>query len=93
MALVLIVMWVLEAFFYRARSLYPIFRIEPDVILGLVLVVTTPELGLRGRERTLVGRTDRPLCRRLVRREEFAKRHLPMISRAAARPVRTAPSM
>lgn len=29
MALVLIVMWVLEAFFYRARSLYPIFRIEP----------------------------------------------------------------
>ena len=30
MAFVLIVMWILEAFFYRARSLYPIFRIEPE---------------------------------------------------------------
>lgn len=29
MALVLIVMWVLEAFFYRARALYPILSIEP----------------------------------------------------------------
>ncbi|MBX0300466.1 DUF1304 domain-containing protein [Cryobacterium sp. 1639] len=29
MAFVLIVMWVLEAFFYKARALYPIFRIEP----------------------------------------------------------------
>lgn len=29
MALVLIIMWVLEAFFYRARALYPILRIEP----------------------------------------------------------------
>jgi putative membrane protein len=28
MALVLIVMWVLEAFFHKARVLYPIFRIE-----------------------------------------------------------------
>ncbi len=32
MALVLVVMWVLEAFFYRARSLYRIFRIEPDEV-------------------------------------------------------------
>lgn len=32
MALVLIVMWVLEAFFYRARALYPIFLIEPDEV-------------------------------------------------------------
>lgn len=30
MAIVLIVMWILEAFFYRARSLYPIFQIAPN---------------------------------------------------------------
>jgi putative membrane protein len=29
MAVVLIVMWVLEVFFHRARALYPILRIEP----------------------------------------------------------------